>query len=165
MAGIKPVFGEGARRRSGSLSDTDRMCSSTLRPKPGSNRPPSLITDTELVSSISNPDLSLTSNGYIETPAIGCGISTRLQVRGGNGNAESRSQRATKSCTNLITDSEQWLHLIKVYPPPATEEILDGYESFKRRVQRTYQEAMLQRVDIKLTFHISDLQTKLEKVK
>ena len=66
MTGIEPVFGEGARRRSGSLSDTDRLCSSTLRPKLGSNRPPSLITDTELVCSISNPDLSLTSNGYIE---------------------------------------------------------------------------------------------------
>ena len=111
------MFGEDARRRSGSLSDTEHMCSSTLRPKPGSNRPPSLITDTELVSSISNPDLSLTSNGYIETP-IGHGISTSLQVRGGNGNAESRSQRATKSCTNLITDLEQWLHLVKVSPLP-----------------------------------------------
>ena len=164
MAGIEPVFGEGARRRSGSLSDTDSLCSSTLRPKPGSNRLPSLITDTELVSSISNPDLSCTSNGYIETP-IGRGISTRLQVRGGNGNAELRSQCAAKSCTNLITDIEQWLLLIKDSPPPSTEEILDSYESFKRRVQRTYQEAMLQRVDIKLTFHISELQTKLEKVK
>ena len=90
------------------------MCSST---KPGSNRPPSLITDTELMSSIANPDLSLSSNGYIEMP-IGRGISTRLQVRGGNGNVESRFQRATKSCTNLITDLEQWLHLIKVSPPP-----------------------------------------------
>ena len=164
MAGIEPVFGEGARRRSGSLSDTDSLCSSTLRPKPGSNRLPSLITDTELVSSISNPDLSCTSNGYIETP-IGRGISTRLQVRGGNGNAELKSQHATKSCTNLINDLEQWLLMIKVSPPPSPEEILDGYESFKRRVQRTYQEAMLQRVDLKLTFHISDLQTKLEKVK
>ena len=164
MAGIEPEFEKGARRRSGSLSDPDSLCSSTLKPNSGSNRPPSLITDTELVSSISNPDLSRTSNGYIETP-IGRGISTRLQVRGGNGNAELRSQRAAKSCTNLITDIEQWLLLIKDSPPPSTEEILDSYESFKRRVQRTYQEAMLQRVDIKLTFHISELQTKLEKVK
>ena len=138
MAGIEPEFEKGARRRSGSLSDPDSLCSSTLKPNSGSNRPPSLITDTELVSSISNPDLSRTSNGYIETP-IGRGISTRLQVRGGNGNAELRSQRAAKSCTNLITDIEQWLLLIKDSPPPSTEEILDSYESFKRRVQRTYQ--------------------------
>ena len=131
MAGIVPVFGEGVRRRSGSLSDTDCMQSSTLKPKPGSNRPHSLITDTELVSSISYPYLSLTSNGYIETP-IGRGISTRLQVRGGNGNAESRSQRATKSCTNLITDLEQWLHMIKM--SPLVMNLLNvGYNKLIRR--------------------------------
>ena len=113
MAGNEPVFGKGARRRSGSLSDTDSLCSSTLKPKPGSNRLPSLITDIELVSSISNPDLSCTSNGYNETP-IGRGISTRLQVRGGKGNAEFKSQHATQSCTNLITDLEQWLLMIKM---------------------------------------------------
>ena len=112
MAAIEPVFGQGVCQQLGSMSDTDRMCSSTLKPKPGSNRPPSLITDTKLVSSISNPDLS-----PIETP-IGRGTSTRLQVRGGNGNAESRSQRATKSCTNFITDLEQWLHMIKMSTPP-----------------------------------------------
>ena len=117
MAGIEPEFEQGARRRSGSLSDPDSPCNSTVRPNSGSNRSPSLITDTELVSSLSNPDLSRTSNGYIETP-IGRGISTRLQVRGGNGNAELKSQHATKSCTNLINDLEQWLLMIKVSPPP-----------------------------------------------
>ena len=72
------------------MSDKERINNTALNPKGHPLRDPSLITDTEILSHNSNPDLSSTGNDFIETP-IGRGPSTRLQVgREGGGGGQNR---------------------------------------------------------------------------
>ena len=55
--------------------------------------------------------------------------------------------------------------MMQTLPTPNLNVILDGYDRFKICIQHVYKEAMLRWVDMNLMFHLSDLLTKLYKVK
>ena len=50
-------------------------------------------------------------------------------------------------------------------PPPELLTIVEGYERFKRHIQRAFEEAILRRLSIQYTVQLSDLLVKLQTLK
>ena len=155
----------GTRKRSVSESDTDRISSavSSLKNKSQPQPNPTLVTDLSFDQYRSNPNISPPGSGYIETP-LGLGRSTRLQSRL-SFNAVERRERAEKECRNVKIDADQWIILMNTSPPPELNIFMDGYERFKRRIQRASEEAIIRRVSSKLSYQLADLLVKLNLLK
>ena len=115
-------LGEGKTRRSGSMSDISQLNCTALTAKSNPVRPPGLITDKGLLNGNSVPDVSLSGPNNMDF--LMWGISTRLQVVWCSGKVDERLQRATKNCTNLITDLETWIFMMKASPPPLLNTII-----------------------------------------
>ena len=54
---------------------------------------------------------------------------------------------------------------MKASPPPDLLVVLDGYEQFKRRVQRVSEEAILRRLSSEYTFQLSGLLVQMQTLK
>ena len=54
---------------------------------------------------------------------------------------------------------------MKASPPPELLTIVEGYERFKRHIQRAFEEAILRRLSIQYTVQLSDLLVKLQTLK
>ena len=149
----------GSRKRSVSESETDRISTAVSSLKNKSQPNPILATELSNNHYRSNPNISPPGSGYIETP-LGLGRSTRFQSRL-NFNAAERKERAEKECRNVKIDADQWIVLMNTSPPPDLNVFMDGYERFKRRIQRASEEAIIHRVSSKLSYQLADLLVKL----
>ena len=166
-----PVGGDptsGSRTRSISESEADRISSAVLLLDPClsseiQNQSPILGRSLTLELSRSNPNISPPGSGLIDTP-IGVGLGTRLQTRN-NPRLLLQQEKAEKICKDLIKDVEIWIVAMKSPPPPELLTIVDGYECFKRHIQRASEEAILRRLSTQFTFQLSDLLVKLQALK
>jgi len=111
----------------------------------------------------SNPNISPPGSGLIETP-LGVGLGTRFQTRN-NPRLIEQQERAEKACKDLKKDIEIWITAMKASPPPELLTVVEGYERFKRRIQRASEEAILRRLSTQYNFQLSDLLVKLQTLK
>ena len=155
-----PLSQQGNRKRSSSESDADRISTAVLN---SNNQNVEFAIPEGLDVSISNPNISDQGSGLIDTP-MGIGLGTRLRVRQ-NPEQNERKNRAEKSCYNLITDIKSWVELMSASPLPDLLEVNEGYQRFKRRIQRTTQEAILRRVSNSVLCEISGLQVRIKALK
>ena len=111
----------------------------------------------------SNPSISPLGSGMIETP-LGVGLGTRFQARN-NPRVLEQQIRAEKMCKDLFKDLDIWIAAMKSSPPPELLVIVEGYERFKRRIQRSSEEAILRRLSTQYTFQLSDYLVQLQTLK
>ena len=133
------MFGNGERTRSVSESETNRISPAVLTFE-SNNIPP--------------------GSGLLKTP-LGVGLGTHFQVQNDPLQLE-RKSRVERDCNNLKKDIEQWIILMKASPSPDFLVVLDGYEQFKRRIQRVSEEAILRRLSSEYTFQLSVLLVQLQ---
>ena len=156
------------RKRSVSESDSDRISSAVrlldqdTNPQIISLSPPLRDID-NLELTRSNPNISPLGSGMIETP-LGVGLGTRFQARN-NPRALEQQSRAEKMCKDLFRDLDIWIPSMKSSPPPELLVIVEGYERFKRRIQRSSEEAILRRLSTQYTFQLSDYLVQLQTLK
>ena len=55
--------------------------------------------------------------------------------------------------------------IYEILPPPELLVIVEGYERFKRRIQRSSEEAILRRLSTQYTFQLSDYLVQLQTLK
>ena len=155
----------GSRTRSISDSESDRISSAVrlLDPNKDIDRTvhsPTLRGSVNLDLSKSNPNISPPGSGMIETP-LGVGLGTRFQTRN-NPRIIEQQERAEKVCKDLMKDIDVWMIAMKSSPPPELLVLVEGYERFKRRIQRASEEAILRRLSTQYTFQLSDYLVKLQ---
>ena len=153
----------GTRKRSVSESDVDRISDAVSNLSTNRSDALGVNIPEGLDVSRSSPNIHDQGSGLIDTP-LGLGRGTRLQVRN-NVDLGERKVRAEKACQLLIADINLWVDLMSASPPPELSVVNDGYQRFKRRIQRTSQEAILRRVSTNLTYELSGLQVKLKMIK
>ena len=158
----------GSRKRSMSDSESDRISSAVRLLNQGnhSNDPiqsPPISSNVDLDVTRSNPNISPLGSGLIETP-LGVGLGTRFQTRN-NPRLLQQQERAEKMCKDLITDLNVWISAMKAHPPPELLVVVDGYERFKRRIQRASEEAILRKLANLYTFQLSDFLVQLRLIK
>ena len=128
----------GARMRSVSESETDRISSAVL--VLDSNKSPILNPQLDIELTRSSLNISPPGSGLIETP-LGVGLGTHFQVRNSPLLLE-RKSKAERDFNNLRKEIEQWIILMKASPPPDLLVVLEGYERFKRRISALYFSAL-----------------------
>ena len=158
----------GSRKRSISDSESDRISSAVRLLNQGKhsgdpNHSPPISSNADLDITRSNPNISPLGSGLIETP-LGVGLGTRFQTRN-NPRLLQQQERAEKMCKDLISDLNVWISAMKVTPPPELLVVVDGYERFKRRIQRASEEAILRKLATHYTFQLSDYLVQLRHIK
>ena len=155
----------GSRTRSVSESDSNDILSAVQNLEAKSAETPDPKSGTGQNSSTSNWNLSPSGsdNGYMETP-MGTGPGTRALVRN-NTKILERQHKVEMECNNLKRDIEIWIELMSASPAPELSVVLDGYERFKRRIQRTSLEAILKRLPSHYTFALSGLQVNILRIR
>ena len=99
----------------------------------------------------------------METP-MGTSPGTRALTRN-NTKLLERQHKVEMECNNLKRDIEIWIKLMSASPAPELSVVLDGYERFKRGIQRTSQEAILKRLPSHYTFILSGLQVNILRIR
>ena len=125
--------------------------------------PPRISSNADLDITRSNPNISPLGSGLIETP-LGVGLGTRFQTRN-NPHLLQQQEKAEKMCKDLITDLDIWVSAMKAPPPPELLVVVDGYERFKRRIQRASEEAIWHKLSTQYTFQLSDYLVQLRLLK
>ena len=68
-------------------------------------------------------------------------------------------------CKDLFKDLDLWITAMKSSPPPELLVMVEGYEKFKRRIQRSSEEAILRRLSTQYTFQLSDYLVQIQTLK
>ena len=163
MAGISEGNREGARKRSCSESDSDKISGLSFAPASPTNRNPDLDIHPDRINYRSNPNLHSPEDLYIETP-VGGGRGTRLQFKR-LGGFNIKHDRALKECNTLINDIEKWISDITENDSLCLDTIYEGFLKFKKRIARVSQEALIRLVDRKVVDQLAELQIRIESLR
>ena len=91
-------------------------------------------------------------------------MGTRLQLRKVGG-ITAKQEKALKECESLIKEIDKWLLEVNAEPIINIDKIYEGAESFKKKVSRVSQEALIRLVDRTIVDKLASRQISVEKIR
>ena len=153
--------GEPPKRRSVSLTGTRN--SQEHYSSSGSEVSPGLISELNLVRFPSNPELSVQTAGYLDTP-LGQGLGTRWSSRRNEG-TKTKLEKTLSQVEALRVEIDNWAKQSTWEGHPALERILEEYDGFKTRTKALARDALLRGASMKQSNDIEAINSRLDGIK